>query len=121
MNPTLAAMAVGLCSLVPLAAAPAQTKADADVTELRREIARVKEQIAALTDHMKKLEVRLRQAEARQAPAPGGTAPRKLLFPVDIERAMMGEAEAGARPVSPRRGDSFEVVPQQQSPAVPRR
>jgi len=83
----MAALALGLgllfsASLIPATSARAQSPRDPEVVRLQREIAHARAMIDMWTQTLHALEWKLARAEV---------GPPGLRFPVEVERAMIGE------------------------------
>jgi len=107
MKPSTASLALRLgllltAALLPVSSTLAQSPRDPEVIRLQREIAEARAMIAKWTQTLHALEWKLARAEA---------GPPGLRFPVEIERAMIGEGMKASgqlllRPLSTPRGQS---------------
>lgn len=91
-----------------------------DAANLRREIEQTKATIEALQRHLSELETRLQRLTSRDAEP--GDAARRLLFPIDIERAMLHEGYSrqwplpGETPGSRSQRFEFRLTPLSPTP-----
>jgi len=90
MRSRLIVISVSLVILSVALRASGQQPFSPRAQELRREIINVRASITALTDRLNKLEKELAAMGAPRVPE-GQPLPPGLRFPVDIERAMMGQ------------------------------
>jgi hypothetical protein len=102
MNPRTAFLALGLAllisaSLIPATCTRAQSPRDPEVIRLKREIAQARAMIAKWTQALQALEGQLDRAEA---------GPPGLRFPVDVERAMIGQGLEASQRLRPQSAPS---------------
>jgi len=90
MPTRLAVISVCLLFLSVATRASGQQPLSPRAEELRREIINVRASITALTDRLNRLEKELAGMDAPRVPE-RQPLPPGLRFPVDIERAMMGQ------------------------------
>jgi hypothetical protein len=111
----IAAAAVSVVLIVVQTTASAQAPTIGDAQSLRDEIRQVETQISELTARLRVLKERLARAEPQRSGRPAA-----LLFPVEIERAMLQDGLAPRR-ATKRDGGNFDRQPKEALPLQPRR
>jgi len=98
MKPRMALLALGLgllvsASLIPATSAWVQAPRDPEVIRLKREIAQARAMIAKWTQTLRDLEEHLARAQS---------VPPGLRFPVEVERAMIGQGLEASQRLRPQ-------------------